>query len=98
MGRAAGETCRLTYLDPLAPSEARGGAPADRRADAGQVSAVLVAPGATVQRGQTSMLLEAMKMEHAITAPSDGVVEAIDFAHGALVEEGVELLKLKGTP
>jgi biotin carboxyl carrier protein len=39
-----------------------------------------------------------MKMEHAITAPADGVIDAIDFAPGALVEEGVELLKLKGTP
>jgi len=39
-----------------------------------------------------------MKMEHAITAPSDGVVESVGFAPGALVEEGVELLKLKGTP
>ena len=36
-------------------------------------------------------------MEHAITAPSDGVVETIGFGPGALVEEGVELLKLKGT-
>jgi biotin carboxyl carrier protein len=39
-----------------------------------------------------------MKMEHAITALSDGVVESVGFAPGALVEEGVELLKLKGTP
>jgi len=92
-------SCRLAYLDPLAPSEA-GGASAGKIVAPmpGKVSAVLVAPGATVQRGQTLMLLEAMKMEHAITAPSDGVIEAIDFAPGALVEEGVELLRLKGTP
>jgi 3-methylcrotonyl-CoA carboxylase alpha subunit len=64
----------------------------------GKVSAVLVQPGATVQRGQTLMVIEAMKMEHAIIAPSDGVVETVGFAPGALVEEGVELLKLKGTP
>jgi 3-methylcrotonyl-CoA carboxylase alpha subunit len=44
------------------------------------------------------MVIEAMKMEHAITAPSDGVIESIGFAPGALVEEGAELLKLKGTP
>ena len=92
-------TCRLTYLDPLAPSKASGASAGKIVAPMpGKVSAVLVAPGATVQLGQTLMLLEAMKMEHAITAPSDGVVEAIDFAPGALVEEGVELLKLKGTP
>ncbi len=92
-------TCRLAYLDPLAPGEARGASAGKIVAPMpGKVSAVLVAPGATVQRGQTLMLLEAMKMEHAITAPSDGVIEAIDFAPGALVEEGVELLRLKGTP
>ena len=62
----------------------------------GKVSAVLVQPGATVQRGQTLMVIEAMKMEHAIAAPLDGTVEAIGFAPGALVEEGVELLRMKG--
>jgi biotin carboxyl carrier protein len=33
-------------------------------------------------------------MEHSILAPSDGIVEAIDYAVGDLVEEGVELLSL----
>ena len=92
-------TARLTYLDPLAPSEASGAAAGKIVAPMpGKVSAVLVQPGATVQRGQTLMVIEAMKMEHAITAPSDGIVEAVGYAPGALVEEGVELLKLKGTP
>jgi 3-methylcrotonyl-CoA carboxylase alpha subunit len=40
------------------------------------------------------MHIEAMKMEHAIVAPADGVVAAIHFAAGALVEEGIELLSL----
>jgi len=88
---------RLAYLDPLAPGEASGAASGKIVAPMpGKVSAVLVEPGATVQRGQTLMVIEAMKMEHAITAPSDGIVESIGFAPGALVEEGVELLKLKG--
>jgi 3-methylcrotonyl-CoA carboxylase alpha subunit len=92
-------TARLTYLDPLAPSEASGASAGKIVAPMpGKVSAVLVEAGATVQRGQTLMVIEAMKMEHAITAPSDGVVESVGFAPGALVEEGVELLKLKGTP
>jgi 3-methylcrotonyl-CoA carboxylase alpha subunit len=92
-------TARLTYLDPLAPSEASGAAVGKVVAPLpGKVTAVLVEPGATVQRGQTLMVLEAMKMEHAITAPSDGVVESVGFAPGALVEEGVELLKLKAAP
>ena len=94
----ADATARVTYLDPLAPSEASGAAAGKIVAPMpGKVSAVLVEPGATVQRGQTLMVIEAMKMEHAITAPLDGVVESVGFAPGALVEEGVELLKLKGT-
>jgi 3-methylcrotonyl-CoA carboxylase alpha subunit len=33
-----------------------------------------------------------MKMEHAIAAPSDGVVKAIQYAVGDLVEDGAELI------
>jgi 3-methylcrotonyl-CoA carboxylase alpha subunit len=51
-----------------------------------------VAPGARVARGQLLVLIEAMKMEHAITAPADGVVEAIHYAAGDLVDEGALLL------
>jgi 3-methylcrotonyl-CoA carboxylase alpha subunit len=92
-------TARLVYLDPLAPGDASDAAAGKIVAPMpGKVSAVLVQPGATVRRGQTLMVIEAMKMEHAITALSDGVVESVGFAPGALVEEGVELLKLKGTP
>jgi 3-methylcrotonyl-CoA carboxylase alpha subunit len=95
----ADTSVRLTYVDPLAPSETSGAAAGKIVAPMpGKVSAVLVQPGATVRRGQTLMVIEAMKMEHAITAPLDGTVESIGFAPGALVEEGVELLKLKGTP
>jgi 3-methylcrotonyl-CoA carboxylase alpha subunit len=39
-------------------------------------------------------VLEAMKMEHNILAPCDGVVEKLEFALGDLVEEGVPLLSL----
>ncbi len=40
------------------------------------------------------MIIEAMKMEHTVTAPADGVVEAVRFAVGDLVEEGAELISL----
>ncbi|HEV8014721.1 MAG TPA: acetyl/propionyl/methylcrotonyl-CoA carboxylase subunit alpha [Stellaceae bacterium] len=90
-------TCRLTFIDPLAPSE-RSGASAGKIVAPmpGKISAVLVEAGATVRRGQTLMLIEAMKMEHAINAPADGVIDAVNFAPGALVEEGVELVRMKG--
>lgn len=54
--------------------------------------AVHVAPGARVERGQLLMVLEAMKMEHAITAPAAGVVSAVHYAAGDVVEEGALLL------
>ncbi|MEX1074437.1 MAG: acetyl-CoA carboxylase biotin carboxyl carrier protein subunit, partial [Burkholderiales bacterium] len=41
------------------------------------------------------LILEAMKMEHTIIAPADGVVKAIHFAAGEQVPEGAELLTLE---
>ncbi len=60
----------------------------------GKVTAVLVKPGATVSKGTPLLILEAMKMEHTISAPADGVVKAIHFAAGDQVPEGAELLTL----
>jgi biotin carboxyl carrier protein len=42
-------------------------------------------------------VIEAMKMEHSITAPFDGVVRTIHFARGDRVPEGSELLALSRT-
>jgi len=42
------------------------------------------------------MVVEAMKMEHTIAAPRDGVVERVRYAAGDLVEEGAELITLDG--
>jgi 3-methylcrotonyl-CoA carboxylase alpha subunit len=57
----------------------------------GRVTAVLVEAGQEVSEGAPLLRLEAMKMEHTLTAPHDGVVEALNCAAGDLVEEGVEL-------
>lgn len=54
----------------------------------------VVASGEVVRRGQTVAVLEAMKMEHLVTAPSDGVVERAAVAAGVLVEPGAPLLVL----
>jgi 3-methylcrotonyl-CoA carboxylase alpha subunit len=58
----------------------------------GRVIAVKVEPGAKVARGQTLVVLEAMKMEHAIVAPADGIVKAVRFAVGEQVPDGAELV------
>jgi 3-methylcrotonyl-CoA carboxylase alpha subunit len=58
----------------------------------GRVLDVPVSPGAKVKRGQVLMLLECMKLEYRVTAPADGIVEALHFAAGDVVEDGVQLL------
>ncbi len=48
--------------------------------------------GEHVHAGATLVVLEAMKMEHPITAPTDGVVTAIFVRQGEQVDGGAELL------
>ena len=52
----------------------------------GKVIAVDVAEGDTVTKGQRLLVLEAMKMEHALTAPFDGTVEELKVSAGAQVQ------------
>jgi 3-methylcrotonyl-CoA carboxylase alpha subunit len=52
----------------------------------GKVIAVDVAEGEAVSKGQRLLVLEAMKMEHALTAPFDGTVAALNVAEGQQVQ------------
>jgi 3-methylcrotonyl-CoA carboxylase alpha subunit len=61
----------------------------------GRIVQVMSRPGETVKKGQPLLILEAMKMEHTITAPADGVVKEIHFAAGEQVVEGAELVTLQ---
>ena len=54
----------------------------------GTVVAVEVQPGQLVRSGTTLVVLDAMKMEHPITTPIDGVVEGLRVVVGETVEEG----------
>jgi biotin carboxyl carrier protein len=53
---------------------------------------VAVKPGAAVGKGDTLLVLEAMKMELPIRAPFDGVIKAVHCKAGDLVQPGVPLL------
>ena len=64
----------------------------------GKVVSFAVKAGDRVQRGQALAVLDAMKMEHTIASPIDGVVEELLYAPGDQVVEGVELLKLVVQP
>jgi 3-methylcrotonyl-CoA carboxylase alpha subunit len=61
----------------------------------GKVLSFAVIAGDKVQRGQPLAVMEAMKMEHTIHAPSDGVVAELLYAVGDQVNEGAELLRLE---
>jgi 3-methylcrotonyl-CoA carboxylase alpha subunit len=63
----------------------------------GQVIAFRVAVGDTVKQGDPLAVIEAMKIEHTITAPTDGVVAELLFAAGDLVADGDELLRIDAT-
>ncbi len=90
-----GESWQFQEIDPLAPPEGADiGAGRLTAPMPGRVIELLVGPGAAVQKGQPMMVIEAMKMEHTIAAPRDGVVAAVHFAAGDLVEEGAELIAL----
>ena len=61
----------------------------------GSVVDLLVNVGDMVKKGDTLVIMEAMKMEHTIVAPADGAVNEFFFERGALVESDVELLSFE---
>jgi 3-methylcrotonyl-CoA carboxylase alpha subunit len=64
----------------------------------GTVVAVHVTVGQSVSRGEPLITLEAMKMEHTVTAPHAGVVERLPFALADRVAAGSVLVELKAAP
>jgi 3-methylcrotonyl-CoA carboxylase alpha subunit len=63
----------------------------------GTIVAILKNKGDNIKAGERLMVLEAMKMEHTIHAPYDGLLVDIFYAIGAQVNEGAELVALQAT-
>jgi 3-methylcrotonyl-CoA carboxylase alpha subunit len=85
----------ITAVDPMA--QAGGGLSEGGRLTApmpGKVVSFAVKPGDIVVKGQPLAIMEAMKMEHTIAAPKDGIVGELLYAPGDQVAEGAELLRL----
>ncbi|MEG0566740.1 MAG: biotin/lipoyl-containing protein, partial [Hungatella sp.] len=93
---------------PVAPAAPRAAAPAPKAAaPAGTAGSVTVSapmpgkilgikatPGQAVKRGEVIVILEAMKMENEIVAPSDGTIASINVAVGDAIEAGATLATL----
>lgn len=92
----AGRTWRFTQSSGRPRRGAAGGGSGVLRAPMpGQVRAVQAAVGEAVTKGQTILVLEAMKMEIRITAPFDGELVSLNVQEGQTVEREEVLGEVK---
>jgi 3-methylcrotonyl-CoA carboxylase alpha subunit len=91
-----GQIFRFTIPDALdSGSHAEAGGDAIMAPMHGLVCSISASPGQTITRGMALVMLEAMKMEHVLKAPRDGVIAEILMAVGDQVSEGSLLLTLE---
>ena len=92
-----GRHVTLTLHDPLSHADEQdvehaGGLTAPMP---GKIIAVQVKAGDKVKRGEPLLVMEAMKMEHTISAPSDGTVKEVFFSVGEQVADAAVLISLE---
>jgi biotin carboxyl carrier protein len=89
-----GETYRLSPA--RSRRVARGGeeTPSLEAPMPGRIAAVRIASGASVSKGDVLVVVEAMKMEHAVRAPKDGAVERVLVSEGQMVGLGDVLVEM----
>jgi 3-methylcrotonyl-CoA carboxylase alpha subunit len=95
---ADGGSQRLRLVDPLDVTQYEAVASGEgsvRSPLPGKIIDLRVKPGDTVSRGQPLLVLEAMKMEHTLTAPADGKVKSVRYTVGEQVPEGAELVEFE---
>ena len=73
---------------PAAEADAVGGKAEIRTAMPGKVVRILVAKGEEVQKGDSVLVVEAMKMQNEMKSPKDGIVTAIRVSEGDTVGAG----------
>jgi 3-methylcrotonyl-CoA carboxylase alpha subunit len=90
---AGGSSHRLVLDDPAARAELKEAETGSLKSPMpGKVIRIDVRAGDSVQRGAALLVIEAMKMEHTVTAPADGTVERVHFEVGEQVAEGATLV------
>ena len=91
-----GRAWPLVRIDPLYHGGEGGGPEGGLLAPMpGNIIALLAPEGAAVKKGAPLLILEAMKMEHTITAPANGTVKSFRFAVGDQVGDGAELVEFE---
>ncbi len=91
-----GETYRLSAVPRFTSRAARRSedTPSLEAPMPGRVLGVRAAVGATVRKGDTLVVVEAMKMEHAVRAPKDGTVTRVLVTEGQMVALGDVLVEM----
>lgn len=92
-----GETAILNYIDHENETIDENKSGNLKAPMPGTIIAVKVSVGENVSENQPLLVLEAMKMEHTISAPAAGIIEEIFFQPGEMVEDGVELIVITNT-
>jgi urea carboxylase len=77
------------------PADIPEGCEAVRSPMAASVWQIVVEAGQRVEAGQTILILDAMKMEVAVAAPNEGIVELVHCAKGGMVLAGQNLATLR---
>jgi biotin carboxyl carrier protein len=96
------QTVHVDVIDPLSLKRKRredetSGAGLVKALMPGRIVRILVESGAVVRKGAALLVLEAMKMENEIQAPTDGMVDQIFVKPGDTVEGGAELVHVTAT-
>jgi pyruvate carboxylase subunit B len=91
------ETGNIAAVKPVLPDVLAAPEPAiEVRAKLpGNVYEVFCAVGDRVKKGETLLILEAMKMESPVTAPTDGTIVSFEVEKGHTVQSGQLLVTLK---
>ncbi len=93
-----GTSRRLRLVDPLDVTQyeaVASGEASVRSPLPGKIIDLRVKPGDTVSKGQPLLVIEAMKMEHTLTAPADGKIKSVRYAVGEQVAEGADLVEFE---
>jgi 3-methylcrotonyl-CoA carboxylase alpha subunit len=90
-----GNAFAWTEPQSLAASAGVAGDGAIRSPMPGRIIAVQIADGASVVKGQALVTMEAMKMEHTLTAPFAGLASGLSHVVGDQVSEGTVLLRIR---